>query len=143
MAVEKDCGTKAIARLEQRCLESLVVGSMDLFNPELGYTNHRTKVVSLEDFSAAEVQKAAAEPERYDTAVVFTTHYLAPSFRRYLETHPNGRRGRDYAAHRDLKPAEIARMLHGQIVWMDDRNGEWAAVLRFNRSYEARLAEER
>ncbi|HVG26176.1 MAG TPA: glycosyltransferase family 39 protein [Acidobacteriaceae bacterium] len=117
--------------------------SMDLFNPELGYTNHRTKVVSLEDFSAAEVQKAAAEPERYDTAVVFTTHYLAPSFRRYLETHPNGRRGRDYAAHRDLKPAEIARMLHGQIVWMDDRNGEWAAVLRFNRSYEARLAEER
>jgi hypothetical protein len=30
-------------------------------------------------------------------------------------------------------------MLGGQIVWQEDRNGEWAAVLRFNRSYEAEL----
>jgi hypothetical protein len=32
-------------------------------------------------------------------------------------------------------------MLHGQIVWQSPNlDGEWAVVLRFNRSYEARLA---
>ncbi len=111
----------------------------DLYNPYLGYVTTPIHAFSIEDFTRPEVLKAAAEPDRYDTAIVFTTHFLEPSFRRYLLTHPNTRRGREFAATRDLSPQEIALLLHGQVVQQFDRHGEWAAVLRFNRSYEARL----
>jgi 4-amino-4-deoxy-L-arabinose transferase-like glycosyltransferase len=116
----------------------------DLFNPYLGYVTTPIEAVSLENFTLPEVRKAAAETRNsgvasYDTAIVFTTHFLEPSFRRYLENHPDTRRGREFAANHDLSPEEIAALLGGRIVWQDDRHGEWAAVLRFDRSYEARL----
>ena len=111
----------------------------DIFCPELGYVTHPMKAVSIEDFTLPQVRKAAQEPGRYDTAIVFTSHFATPSFRRYLIAHPNSQRGREFAASRDLTPKEIASILGGQIVWQDDRTGEWAAVLRFNRSYDARL----
>ena len=111
----------------------------DIFRPELGYVTHPMKAVSIEDFTLPQIRKAAQEPGRYDTAIVFTTHFATPSFRRYLIDHPNTRRGREFSASRDLTPKEIATILGGQIVWEDDRNGEWAAVLRFNRSYDAQL----
>jgi 4-amino-4-deoxy-L-arabinose transferase-like glycosyltransferase len=111
----------------------------DLFNPWLGYVQKPIKATAIEDFTLTQVQKAAAEPERYDTAIVFTTHFVTPSFRRYLEAHPDSSRGREFNATRDLTPKEIAGMLGGRIVWQDDRNGEWAAVLRFDRAYEASL----
>ena len=44
-----------------------------------------------------------------------------------------------FDAHRDLLPDEVARALGGSIVWQGERKGEWAAVLRFNRAYEARV----
>lgn len=111
----------------------------DLFRPELGYVRQPIKAVSIEDFTRPEIVKAAAEPDRFDTAIVFTTHFVAPSFRHWLLEHPGTAQGREFAQTRDLAPAEIAQMLGGQIVWQEDRNGEWAAVLRFNRSYEAEL----
>jgi 4-amino-4-deoxy-L-arabinose transferase-like glycosyltransferase len=113
--------------------------SSDLFNPDLGYTTHRTPVYPLEDFSLPEVQKAADHPEDFDTAIVFTTHYIAPSLRHYLISHPDSRRAHDFVTSRDLPPGEIAAMLHGHIVWQQNRDGEWAAVLRFDRSYEAQF----
>jgi 4-amino-4-deoxy-L-arabinose transferase-like glycosyltransferase len=114
--------------------------SNDLFNPELGYTAHPTRVVPVEDFSLAEMEKAAQHPEDFDTAIVFTTHYVAPSLQRYLLSHPDSRIGRAFTTNPDLSPAEIAALLHGQIVWRSPNlDGEWAAVLRFNRSYEAKL----
>ena len=112
----------------------------DLFRPELGYVTQPIKAFSIDDFTRPEVLKAAAQPDRYDTAIVFTTHFTAPAFRRYLLAHPDTRRGREFAATRDLTPEEIAALLGGSVVWSSDINGEWAAVLRFNRSYEARLA---
>ncbi len=109
----------------------------DVFRPELGYVNRPMKAISIDDFTLPQIRKAAQEPSRYDTAIVFTSHYVTPSFRRYLMNHPNTRRGREFAATRDLTPAEIAARLGGEIVWQDDRGGEWAAVLRFHRSYDA------
>jgi 4-amino-4-deoxy-L-arabinose transferase-like glycosyltransferase len=112
----------------------------DLFNPFLGYVTTPIKATSIEDFTLPSIRKAAQEPGDYDTAIVFTTHFVTPSFRHYLTSHPDTARGRDFAATRDLTPNEIAAILHGTIVWQDDRNGEWAAVIHFNRSYEASLA---
>ena len=115
--------------------------SNDLFNPELGYTTRRTQVTPVENFSLEEIEKAAEHPEDFDTAIVFTTHYVAPSLQRYLLSHPDSRIGRAVTANPDLSPAEIAALLHGQIVWRSPNlDGEWAVVLRFNRSYEARLS---
>jgi 4-amino-4-deoxy-L-arabinose transferase-like glycosyltransferase len=111
----------------------------DIFRPELGYVTHPLKATSIEDFTLPQIRKAAAEPGRYDTAIVFTTHFLTPAFRHYLLAHPDSLRGRQFAATRDLTPEEIAAILHGRIVWKNDRNGEWAAVLRFDRSYDARV----
>lgn len=134
---------EAIAFVNQHYPEAKVLTawpvSTDLFNPFLGYTNHSTKVMSIEDFSAAEIEKAAQHPEDFDTAIVFTTHYVPPALGHYMQSHPKSESARDYGAHLALTPAQIAAVLHGQIVWRDNRDGEWAAVLRFNRSYEARL----
>jgi 4-amino-4-deoxy-L-arabinose transferase-like glycosyltransferase len=111
----------------------------DVFNPWLGYVSKPMHATAIEDFTLPQIQKAAAEPGRYDTAIVFTTHFTTPSFRRWLLAHPTSRGGREFATNRDMTPAEIAALLHGEIVWQDDRDGEWAAVLRFDRSYEAEI----
>jgi 4-amino-4-deoxy-L-arabinose transferase-like glycosyltransferase len=136
---------EAIAFVNQHYPDATVLTawpvSNDLFNPELGYTTHRVKVTPVENFSFEEIQKAAQHPENFDTAIIFTTHYVAPSLQHYLLSHPDSRIGHAVTADPDLSPAQIALMLHGQIVWQSPNlDGEWAAVLRFNRSYEARLA---
>ncbi|QMV20448.1 glycosyltransferase [Granulicella sp. 5B5] len=119
----------------------------DLFNPDLGYVTTPIKAVSIEDFTRPSFQPILDDTARtgtatYDTAIVFTTHFLEPHFRHYLETHPNTRRGREFAATHDLSPQEIAQLLHGQVVFQTNQHGEWAAVLRFNRSYEASISSE-
>jgi 4-amino-4-deoxy-L-arabinose transferase-like glycosyltransferase len=136
---------EAIAFVNQHYPDATVLTawpvSNDLFNPELGYTTHRMRVTPVENFSFDEIQKAAQHPEDFDTAIVFTTHYVAPSLQRYLLSHPDSRIGRVVTANPDLSPARIALLLHGQVVWRSPNlDGEWAVVLRFNRSYEARLA---
>lgn len=131
----------AIAYLEQHDPDATVLtawpASAELFRPELGYTKRAFKVDSIEDFTRAEVTKAAEQPDRYDAALVFSTHYVSTSLEAYLTNHANSRRGRKYANERDLSPQEIAAMLGGRVVWQDNRDGEWAAVLRFNRRYDA------
>ena len=112
----------------------------ELFRPDMGYVTQRIKVYPLENFTNAEIQKAAQAPGKFDTALVFTTHYTSPALERYLLKHPNTKRGREFAEDRDLRPSEIAAILHGEIVFEDSRNGEWAAVIRFSRSYEAQLS---
>jgi 4-amino-4-deoxy-L-arabinose transferase-like glycosyltransferase len=111
----------------------------DLFRPELGYVTQPIKAFSIEDFTRPEIEKAAQQPGEYDTAIVFTTHYTTPSFRRWLLAHPHSWRGQEFERKRDLRPEEIAILLGGKVVWQDDRGGEWAAVLSFPRSYEARV----
>ena len=111
----------------------------ELFRPDLGYVPRSIKVSSVENFTLPEVLKAAQTPGNFDTAVVFTTHYVSPALAHYLLQHPSSPRGREFAKERDLTPDEIARILHGTKVWQEERDGEWAAVIRFNRTYEASL----
>ena len=113
----------------------------ELFRPELGYVPQRLKVDAIENFTSAEINKAAQTPDKFDTALVFTTHYTSPALERYLLKHPTTLRGREFTQDRDLRPSEIAAILGGQIVFQDNRDGEWAAVIRFSRSYEARLSQ--
>ena len=112
--------------------------AMDLLRPELGYIDRPMRVTSLENFTREQVLKAAQEPATYDTAILFPTHFVSPTLQQYFATHPSSARARSYFAGRDLSAKEAAGLLGGKVVWQADRNGEWAAVLRFPRSYEAR-----
>jgi 4-amino-4-deoxy-L-arabinose transferase-like glycosyltransferase len=111
----------------------------ELTFPELGYVRRPVKVDALENFSYEQIQRAAADPGGYDTALVFSTKWIPPAGLPNLGLHTEATDRAFYDFHRDLSPHEIALALHGDIVWQAARNGEWAAVLRFPRIVEARL----
>ena len=109
----------------------------ELANPALGYTNHPVAVAPVGNFSAAEMQKAAAEPGAFDTALVFSTKWTPRPGSFSLSRTTEASDTRFYDFHQDLSPAQVAGLLHGEIVWQGERNGEWAAVLHFPRIVEA------
>ena len=108
----------------------------DLVRPELGYTSRKQNVVSLENFTRAEVLKAAQHPERFDTMIVFPTRNV-PNHRGLLDGRPSVAQLAEAEKQRELSPHEIARLLHGQVVFEAHRGLEWSAVLRFPRAYDA------
>jgi 4-amino-4-deoxy-L-arabinose transferase-like glycosyltransferase len=111
----------------------------ELSRPELGYTNHPVKTAALQNFSMEEIQKAAASPGDYDTALIFSTKWEPPSNQMNLGRRNESSDMKYFDFHRDLSPAEVATLLHGEIAWQARRKGEWAAVLHFPRIVEAAL----
>jgi 4-amino-4-deoxy-L-arabinose transferase-like glycosyltransferase len=106
----------------------------DLQKPELGYVKTPMQTVEIQNFTAEEVAKAAANAGAYDTALVFSTKYDPPPGGLSLGSDRSG----FYDNYRDLRPAEIARALGGTVVWQEERKGQWAAVLAFPRGYDVR-----
>ena len=111
----------------------------DLQRPELGYSHTAMKTVQIDNFSAPEIAKAAANAGAYDTALVFSTKYDPPGNGLNLAGANRVDDQRFYGFHRDLLPVEIARALGGKVVWQEDRKGEWAALLYFPRGYDVQL----
>ncbi len=111
----------------------------EMERPELGYTPAPIKVVGIENFSADQIQKAALDPKAYDTALIFSTKWIPKAGLWNLGRVRESTDTQYFDFHRDLSPEQAAATLGGQIVWRGYRNGEWAAVLRFPRSVEARL----
>ncbi len=111
----------------------------ELEHPELGYTTHPVAVSPIDNFSAAELQRAAADPGAFDTALIFSTKWTPPANAFSLSRRSEATDTRFYDFHRDLTPQQAAALLHGEIVWQAARNGEWAAVLHFPRIVEATI----
>jgi 4-amino-4-deoxy-L-arabinose transferase-like glycosyltransferase len=111
----------------------------ELSRPELGYTDHSIKTTALQNFSIAEIQKAATDPGAYDTALIFSTKWEPPANQINLGRRNQSNDAKYFDFHRDVSPAEAAILLHGDIVWQAHRKGEWAAVLHFPRIVEAAL----
>ena len=111
----------------------------ELNRPELGYTNHPVKTTAIQNFSMEEIQKAAADPGSYDVALVFSTKWEPPANRINLGRQNESADTKYFDFHRDLSPAEVAALLHGDVVWQARRKGEWAAVIHFPRVVEAAL----
>src|SRR3954463_4621033 len=110
----------------------------ELSKPFLGYVSSPVTVTSIEDFSLPQLQRAQQEPETYDVALVFSTKYVAkkemwmPGFwRRAQEQY--------FGLHSDLPPEAAAQILSGTIVFKEERGGQWAAVLVFDRARNAQL----
>ena len=134
---------RAIGVIEQRFPGATVLtawpADAELGRPELGYTHRAIRTTSIENFSAGQVAKAAAEPGEYDTALIFSTKW-APSFgATNLGRRNEAADTRYFDFHRDLGAREVAGLLHGDVVWEAHRRGEWAAVLRFPRAVNAAL----
>jgi 4-amino-4-deoxy-L-arabinose transferase-like glycosyltransferase len=133
----------AIAELNARYAGATVLtawpASDELTRPELGYLSQPYDVYRLEDFSAEQIAHAAEEPGRYSAALVFSTKYDPASPLFTLGAKSKALDERYFGLHHDLSPEAIARKLGGEVVWEKTDQGQWAAVIRFNRQYDARV----
>jgi 4-amino-4-deoxy-L-arabinose transferase-like glycosyltransferase len=135
--LQQDATAVILQRWPQATVLTAWPMSDELRKPELGYVQTPMKVVAIDNFSLPQLQLAAAEEDSFDTALLFSTKYDPPSLRGRnvnMET-------QYFDFYRDLSPSQAAALLHGTIVWKAERNGQWAAVVRFDRGSMARLRE--
>ena len=111
----------------------------ELTRPELGYLKQPYEVYKLKNFTAVEIARAAAEPERFSVALVFSTQFDPQSRVFSLGSESKAMDERYFGLHHDLPPEEIARELGGALVWKQEDQGQWIALIRFNRQFEAAL----
>ena len=111
--------------------------SDELTKPELGYVKEPWDVCRIENFTNAQIDLAAEEPERYSTALVFSTKYDPPL--PLISSKEEALNERFFGLHHDLPPETIAQRLGGTLVWKEQNQGLWVALIRFNRQVEARV----
>jgi hypothetical protein len=111
----------------------------ELTKPELGYVKKPVPIVAVANFSLPEIQKAAGAAQDYSVGLAFSTKYDPPRLWLNLGARNEAFDTRFFDFHRDLEPNAIAHLLQGKIVWWEERQGEWAAVLHFNRPQVASL----
>jgi hypothetical protein len=112
--------------------------SDELSKPELGYVRAPYQVYKLEDFTQQQIDRAAAEPGAYSSALVFSTKYDPSSPLLSLGPRSQALDERYFGLHHDMQPEAIAVRLHGSLVWKREDHNQWIALLRFNRQFEAR-----
>jgi hypothetical protein len=132
-----------VRQLEERYPGATVLSvwplSDELKRPELGYVHRPFAVYLIDNFSAAQIARAAQEPEKYSAALVFSTKYDPPSPLFTLGPKSRALDERYFDLHYDLAPEAIALALHGDLVWKQEDQGQWIALIRFNRQYDVRL----
>ena len=107
--------------------------SDELTRPWLGYVTRPVQVVRIEDFSLEEVLSAAEFRSHFEVALVFSTKYepaysLLDRWSKWEEW-----KRRFFGFHRDLPPAAAGRILGGRIVFLEERKGQWVAVIEMER----------
>jgi hypothetical protein len=103
--------------------------SDEITRPWLGYTTRPMRVVRIEDFTLDEVFSAAEVRSNYEVALIFSTKY-EPGPRRWDRWGPwTELKSRFFGFHRDLPPAAAAQILGGHIVFSEQRQGQWIAVI--------------
>lgn len=132
---------EAVRLIEHRYPQATVLtawpATAELARPELGYTRRPIKTTAIENFSLDQIQRAAADPGSYDTALIFSTKIEPPAAHVDLGRGHESSDTKYFDFHHDLHPAEVAALLHGEVVWQASRKEEWAAVLRFPRIVDA------
>jgi len=116
--------------------------SEELTRPELGYVKTpapfaSSDIVRLEDFTAAQIDRAAQTPGSYSSALVFSTKEEPPALPFHLDS--ASMEAEYFGLHHDLSAEAIARKLNGDQVWQGQDGLQWAAVLRFRRAFEAKV----
>ena len=126
-----------IAQLNRRDRGATVLSAWpvtdELTRPELGYVKQPYAVDRIDDFTEAQIEHAAAEPEKYSAALVFSTKYDPPSLPLSLGPKSEAMDERYFGLHHDLPPKTIALRLHGTLDWQREDHGFWIALIQFNR----------
>jgi 4-amino-4-deoxy-L-arabinose transferase-like glycosyltransferase len=134
---------RAIAMIANKWPQATVLSAWpavsELERPELGYTKVPIKAFAIQNFSIEEIEKAAADPGDYDTALLFSTKWAPPASAIDLGRRHQPSDARYFDFHEDVRPAEAAAILHGELVWQAAIRGEWVAILRFPRIEDASL----
>lgn len=107
--------------------------SDELRKPELGYIRKPIRTTEIDNFSTEELSKAATQPEKFSSALVFSTKYDPPQLPWNLGPRNQAIDEKYFGFHHDLSPDETAKLLGGSVLWHDERDGQWAAVLQFDR----------
>jgi len=134
---------RAVLLIAQRWPQATVLTAWPAFSelqrPELGYTKVPIKAFPIQNFSMEEIAKAAADPGDYDTALLFSTKWAPAPGRINIARGNAPADARYFDFHEDVRPAEAAAILHGELVWQASTRGEWVAILRFPRIENASL----
>ncbi len=150
-APEDNLNYADVIRLHQQAIRQIVTrfpGSTiltawpatdELTKPELGYVKKPLAVVTVANFSLPEIQKAAASASGLQRRLRLFDQIRPSAPVLDLGARNEALDTRFFDFHRDLEPGAIAHLLDGNIVWRDERQGEWAAVLHFNRPQVASL----
>ena len=96
-------------------------------------------VVRVENFSEAEMERAAKATGQFDVVFLFTTKWEPPH--PLWKTLPFGEalQKRFFDYHEDITPERAAAMLGGRIVRYQNRNNEWVAIIAIERVENARM----
>ncbi len=109
----------------------------ELRHPELGYVKQPWDVYAIDDFSTPQISRASDEPGKYSAALVFSTKSEPAIPLVSLGSRSAALDERYFGLHHDLLPDSIAHALGGTLVWRRDDDGQWIALIRFNRQFEA------
>jgi 4-amino-4-deoxy-L-arabinose transferase-like glycosyltransferase len=130
-----------IAELNKRYPGATVLSAWpvtdELTKPELGYVKQPYAVDKVDDFTAPEVDRAAAEAGKYSAALVFSTKYDPPSILLSLGPRSEKLDERYFGLHHDLPPEKIAARLNGMLTWEREDHGMWIALIGFSRDAKA------
>jgi len=131
----------AIAQLNNRYQGATVLSAWpmtdELTKPELGYLKQPYDVYRVEDFTQAQVDRAAEEPWKFSAALVFSTKYEPPHPLLSLGSKSAALDEQYFGLHHDLPPEQIAKRLGGDLVWQKQDDGQWVALIRFERVLNA------
>jgi hypothetical protein len=107
--------------------------SDELARPWLGYVTRPMQVVRIEDFSIEQVLSAADFRSSFDVALVFSTKYepAHPMLERWQKWTEMKRRFFGYE--RDLPAEAAARILGGRVVFSEQHEGQWVAVIEMEK----------
>jgi hypothetical protein len=108
--------------------------SDEVSRPWIGYITRPMRVVRIENFSLDEMLSAADFRSNYEVALIFSTKYEpgpAPWDRWNTWTEL---KSRYFGFHRDLPPAAAAQILGGHIVFSEQRQGQWIAVIEVEKN---------
>ena len=137
--LHQQAATVIATRFPQATVLTAWPATAELQRPELGYVRAPIKVTGVDNFSSAQIAKAAADPGSYDVALLFSTKWEPAAGTLDMARGHEQADARYFDFHHDLSPEEAAAVLHGDVIWEQRRKGEWAAVLHFPRVVNARL----
>jgi Dolichyl-phosphate-mannose-protein mannosyltransferase len=117
--------------------------SDELRRPYLGYVSRPLDVLRIEDFTVEQLVAANELPAHFDVALVFSTKYESPC--PWLERWRIWREWetRFFGYHRDVRPSVAAQILGGQLVYQEQKKGQWVGIIAAERIEQARALSRR